>query len=63
LRFAVGFKLEGKQDHVLVDGEDALVAALKVKMRRPNALIMYVRRQNRRGDTRHPMLGLGKEGD
>jgi hypothetical protein len=63
LRFAVGFKLEGKQDHVLVDGEDALIAALKVKMRRPNALIMYVRRQNRRGDTRHPMLGLGKEAD
>ena len=63
MRFAVGFKLEGKQDHVLVDGEDALIAALKVKMQRPEAEIMYVRRQNKRGDTRHPAHGLGKERD
>ena len=63
MRFAVGFKLEGKTGHVLVDGDDALIAALKVKMQRPQALIMYVRRQNRRGDTRHPMLGLAKERD
>ena len=32
----------------------ALIAALKVKVERPEATIMYVRRLNRRGDTRHP---------
>ena len=44
--------------HVVVDAEDALIAALKVKMQRPEALIAYVRQQNKRGDTRHPMRQL-----
>jgi hypothetical protein len=61
LQFAVGFKLEGKTGHVIVDAEDALIAALKVKMQRPQALITYVRHQNKRGDTRHPGHGLGGE--
>jgi hypothetical protein len=34
--------------------EDALMAALKVKLERPNAAINYVRRCNKRGDLRHP---------
>jgi hypothetical protein len=59
VQFAVGFKLKDKAGHVVVDAEDALVAALKVKMERPEALITYVRRQNKRGDTRHPAHGLG----
>jgi hypothetical protein len=58
-QFAVGFKLQDKTGHVIVEAEDALVAALKVKMERPQALITYVRRPNKRGDTRHPMRGLG----
>ena len=61
MQFAVGFKLQDKTGHVVVDAEDALIAALKVKMQRPEALITYVRRQNKRGDTRHPMRGLGSE--
>jgi hypothetical protein len=61
LQFAVGFKLQDKTGHVVVDAEDALVAALKVKMQRPETLITYVRRTNKRGDTRHPMRGLGGE--
>jgi hypothetical protein len=61
MQFAVGFKLQGKSGHALVDGEDALIAALKVKMERPEAEIMYVRRANRRGDARHPAHGLGTE--
>jgi hypothetical protein len=61
VQFAVGFKIQGKTGHVVVDAEDALIAALKVKMQRPEALIAYVRQQNKRGDTRHPMRRLGIE--
>ena len=39
MQFAVGFKFQGKTGHVVVDAEDALIAALKVKMQRPEALI------------------------
>ena len=49
-----GSESEGKADRIVVHAEDALVAALKVKAERPDATIMYVRRLNRRGDTRHP---------
>jgi hypothetical protein len=38
-----------------------LIAALKVKMQRPEALIAYVRQQNKRGDARHPMRRLSGE--
>jgi hypothetical protein len=61
VQFAVGFKIQGKTGHVVVDAEDALIAALKVKMQRPEALIAYVRQQNKRGDTRHPMRRLSSE--
>jgi hypothetical protein len=61
VQFAVGFKIQGKTGHVVVDAEDALIAALKVKMQRPEALIAYVRQQNKRGDTRHPMRRLSGE--
>jgi hypothetical protein len=61
VHFAVGFKIQGKTGHVVVDPEDALIAALKVKMQRPDALIAYVSQQNKRGDTRHPMHRLGSE--
>lgn len=52
--YAVGLRLNDKADHMTVDGEDALIAALKVKAARPEAMITYVRKQNKRGDTRHP---------
>jgi hypothetical protein len=54
--FTVGFKSKGKVGHVVVDAEDALIAALRVKTERPDAEIMYVRPRNRRGDARHPPL-------
>lgn len=54
MQFAVGLKHESKSSHVVVNAEDALIAALKVKVHHPEALIMYVRRANKRGDTRHP---------
>jgi len=61
VRFAVGLNQQGKSDHVIVDAEDALVAALKVKLQRQEAMITYVRRANKRGDTRHPGHGLTAE--
>ena len=54
MKFAVGYKLNGKAGHEIVDAEDALIAALRVKAQRPEAAIMYARRQNKRGDARHP---------
>ena len=54
MKFAIGYKLNGKTGHDIVDAEDALIAALRVKAQRPEAAIMYARRQNKRGDTRHP---------
>jgi len=60
--YTVGLKLKGKSDRVFVDAEDALIAALKVKAEHPNATITYVRRQNRRGDTRHPAHTLTEDG-
>jgi hypothetical protein len=61
MRFTVGLKHKGKVSHVVVDAEDALIAALKTKAQQPEALIMYVRPQNRRGDARHPPLVGAKD--
>jgi hypothetical protein len=61
MKFTVGLKHKGKVNHVVVDAEDALIAALKAKTEHPEALIMYVRPQNRRGDARHPPLVRAKD--
>jgi hypothetical protein len=60
VQFTVGFKIATRTDHVIVDAEDALAAALEVKAQHPDALIMYARQKNRRGDARHPVHELGK---
>lgn len=60
MQFTVGFKAGGKASHTVVDADDALIAALKVKMQQPDAEILYVRRANRRGDARHPAHALKK---
>jgi hypothetical protein len=62
MQFTVGLKANGKSDHTLVDADDALIAALKVKMQRPDAEILYVRRANKRGDARHPAHVLKRQG-
>jgi hypothetical protein len=62
-QFTVGVSVKGKADRIVVRAEDALVAALKVKAERPDATIMYVRRLNRRGDTRHPPHTLTEGSD
>ncbi|WP_426613311.1 hypothetical protein [Bradyrhizobium sp. McL0616] len=61
MQFTVGLKLNGKADHVVLDAQDALAAALKVKTEFPEAVIIYVRPQNRRGDTRHPSHPLAED--
>jgi hypothetical protein len=58
MHFTVGFRFKGQSDRITIDAEDALIAALKVKVERPEALITYVRHQNKRGDTRHPSHSL-----
>lgn len=59
--YAVGLRSKGKSDHMTVDGEDALIAALRVKAERPEALITYVRKTNKRGDKRHPGPALSAQ--
>ncbi len=62
VQFTVGLKLKGKTDHIGVDAEEALVAALKVKVEYPEAIITYVRQQNRRGDNVTDRMGSPKPG-
>jgi hypothetical protein len=52
--YVVGIRTGHKADQISVEAEDALIAALKVKAARPDAAITYVRKQNVRGDRRHP---------
>jgi hypothetical protein len=54
LQYTVGMTVNRKADHVNIEAEDALVAALKVKLEKPTARINYVRPKNKRGDRRHP---------
>lgn len=58
MQYIVGLKLKGKTGHIPVFAEDALIAALKAKAQHPDSTITYVRRQNKRGDTRHPSAAL-----
>jgi hypothetical protein len=60
VQFIVGLKLNGESDHIVIDAEDALAAALKVKTESAKAVIMYVRPQNRRGDARNPSHTLAE---
>ena len=60
LQFIVGIKLKGKTDHIVVAAEDALIAALRLKVEHPDATVSYVRPMNRRGDARHLAHALGE---
>jgi hypothetical protein len=53
-KFTVGLHVGGARHSVTVTAEDALMAALKVKLEQPTAAINFVRRCNKRGDLRHP---------
>ena len=54
MRYTVGMTVEAKSQQVEIEAEDALIAALRAKADRPEALIVYVRKANARGDKRHP---------
>lgn len=62
MQFTVRSKATGRSDHATVEAEDALIAALEVKMERSGAEILYARRANKRGDARHPAHGLKRVG-
>ena len=57
-RYTVGMSIDRKAEHVIVEAEDALIAALRAKHQNPAAIITYVRKQNARGDRRHPHRGI-----
>jgi hypothetical protein len=56
--YTVGLKLGTRAKALTIEAEDALLAALKIKLENPEALITYVRKSNRRGDQRHPHEAL-----
>ena len=58
MHFIVGLKLKGRTGHLTVEAEDALIAALKAKAQQPESMVTYVRRENKRGDSRHPSSAL-----
>jgi hypothetical protein len=59
-RYTVGLKFGNRNDALVVEAEDALVAALRAKSVNPEAMITYVRKSNRRGDCRHPHHSLAE---
>ena len=60
--YTVGRTIAGKSAPVAIEAEDALAAALKAKEDAPDAVITYVRKQNKRGDRRHPHQEAGDIG-
>lgn len=56
--YTVGLKLGVRAKALTIEAEDALLAALKIKLENPEALVTYVRKSNRRGDRRHPHEAL-----
>jgi hypothetical protein len=61
-RYMVGTTTGRRAAAVVVEAEDALVAALKVKQENPAAAITYVRKHNERGDRRHPHRSVAGSG-
>lgn len=61
MQYTVGMNIEGAPEHVAVEADDALIAALKVKIEYPRATITYARKSNERGDQRHPGMDIDEE--
>ena len=62
IRYAVGMTVDAKSRQVEIEAEDALIAALRAKAAQPDALIVYVRKSNARGDKRHPHPAASEAG-
>lgn len=58
VRYLVGLRQQKRSKSLIVEDEDALLAALRAKHENPDAMITYVRKSNRRGDRRHPHEAL-----
>ena len=56
-QYVVGLRLKTRSQALTIEAEDALIAALTAKHANPEATITYVRKSNRRGDSRHPHQG------
>lgn len=54
MRYMVGIRIGSRAAGVVVEADDALIAALKVKQEHPEAMVTYVRKHNVRADLRHP---------
>ncbi len=61
IEYTVGVRLGKRSEALTIEAEDALIAALRAKSENPEAMITYVRKSNRRGDRRHPHLGLSQK--
>ena len=59
-RYVVGMRIGTKPCGITLEAEDALIAALRVKLDNPTAMITYVRKSNGRGDMRHPHQELSE---
>ena len=60
IEYTVGLKLQTGTEVFTIEADDALAAALRAKHEHPEAMVTYVRKSNRRGDRRHPHLGLAE---
>jgi hypothetical protein len=63
MRYMVGTRIGKKAAGIAVEAEDALIAALKVKLEHPEAMVTYVRKHNVRADKRHPHPDIGEAAD
>jgi len=59
-QYIVGLTHKTRSQALIIEAEDALIAALNAKHANPDATITYVRKSNRRGDYRHPHRGLSE---
>lgn len=62
MRYTVGMTVDSRSRQVEIEAEDALIAALRAKAEEPQALIVYVRKANARGDKRHPHAAAKPKG-
>ncbi len=58
IKYTVGLRKGGRSKVLTIEGDDALMAALRAKHEHPTGMITYVRKANRRGDRRHPHQDL-----